>query len=145
MKTKKMNAILSGIFLISFLLAGQIIFAQSQSTVIEKEILVKTTYKQDFEAGDKKKQIDKIETYNDKGELVDLKIYDSAGKYAKDWFQYKYDSNGNLIEEIEYDSKQKLKERIVYKYSNGLKISKEVFDEKERLSKQTTYEYQYKK
>ena len=145
MKTKKINAILSGIFLISFLLTGQISFAQAQSTIVEKGILLKTTYKKDLEDGDNKKRIDKVETFNDKGELVDLKHYDSAGKYAKDWFQYKYDNSGNLIEEVEYDSKQKLKERTVYKYSNGLKISKEVFDEKERLSNQTTYEYQYKK
>ena len=91
------------------------------------------------------KRIDKIETFNDKGELVDLKNYDSAGKYAKDWFQYKYDTDGNLIEEVEYDSKENFKKRTLYKYSNGLEISKEEFDEKGRLSKQTTYEYQYKK
>ena len=119
-------------------------FNQVTKTIIEKGILVKTTYKQDFEDGDKKRRIEKIETFNEKGELVDLKVYDSAGKYAKDWFQYKYNSEGMLIEEVEYDSKQKFKERTVYKYENGLKISKDVFDEKERLSKQTTYEYQFK-
>ena len=123
---------------------GQIAMAQSKETIVEKGIVVKTTYKQDVEDGDKTKKIDKIETFNAEGELVDLKIYDSNGKYAKDWFEYKYDSNGNLIEEVEYDSKQKLKDRTVYKYSNGLLISKEVFDEKGRLSKKTTYEYQFK-
>lgn len=145
MKIKKMNALLTGIFLVTFLFTSQIIIAQTQNTIIEKGILIKTTYKQDLEDGDKEKRIDKIETFNDKGELVDLKNYDSAGKYAKDWFQYKYDTDGNLIEEVEYDSKQNFKKRTLYKYSNGLEISKEEFDEKGRLSKQTTYEYQYKK
>jgi hypothetical protein len=145
MSTKRINVLLTGIFLLGFLFSGQLISAQSKSTIIEKGILVKTTYKQDIEDGDKKRRIDKVETFNEKGDLVDLKNYDSAGKYAKDWFQYKYDNDGNLIEEIEYDSKQKLKERTVYKYTKGLKVSKEVFDEKERLSRHTTYEYQFKK
>ena len=128
----------------SFLMLEQTAWAQSKKTRIEKGILVKTTYKQDLEDGDKKRILDKVETYNKNGELVDLKIYDRAGKYAKDWFQFKYNIKGELIEKVEYDSKQKLKERTVYKYSKGLRISKEVFDDKERLSKKTTYEYQFK-
>ena len=142
---KRKSNFLSGVILLLFLLPGQAAWAQSKKTIIEKGIHVKTTYKQDFEEGEKNRVLDKVETFNEKGELVDLKVYDRAGKYAKDWFQYKYNSDGELIEEVEYDSKQKFKERTVYKYSNGLKISKEVFDEKERLSKQTTYEYQLKK
>lgn len=139
-----MQTSIKAIALISFVLMGQIAMAQSKETIVEKGIVVKTTYKQDIEDGDKTKRIDKIETFNAEGELVDLKVYNSNGKYAKDWFEYKYDQNGNLIEEVEYDSKQKLKDRTVYKYGNGLLISKEVFDEKGRLSKKTTYEYQYK-
>ena len=135
---------LFGIVLMSFLMLEQTAWAQSKKTRIEKGILVKTTYKQDLEDGDKKRILDKVETYNKNGELVDLKIYDRAGKYAKDWFQFKYNIKGELIEKVEYDSKQKLKERTVYKYSKGLRISKEVFDDKERLSKKTTYEYQFK-
>lgn len=145
MNNVRKGIFLFGIFLTMFLLQGQSVSAQSKKTILEKGILVKTTYIQDFEDGDKERIIDKIETFNEKGELIDLKVYNSAGKYVKDWFQYKYNSEGKLIEEVEYDSKQKFKKRTVYKYKNGLKISKEVFDEKERLSKQTTYEYQLKK
>ncbi len=132
------------LILISFLFACQLTIAQSKETIIEKGIVVKTTYKQDIEDGDKTRKIDKIETFNAKGELVDLKIYNSTGKYAKDWFQYKYNEDGKLIEEIEYDSKQKFKDRTVYKYVNGLKTSREEFDKKERLIRKTTYEYQFK-
>lgn len=145
MCNKRKSNFLSGVILLFILLIGHASWAQSKKTIIEKGILVKTTYRQDFEEGEKDRVLDKVETFNERGELVDLKVYDSAGKYAKDWFQYKYNSDGELIEEVEYDSKQKFKERTVYKYANGLKISKEVFDEKERLSKQTTYEYQLKK
>ena len=130
--------------LLSLLIVSQLIVAQSKKTIIEKGIVVKTTYKQDLEDGDRERKIDKIETYNDKGDLVDLKVYNSNGKYAKDWFQYKYNEDGKLIEEIEYDSKQNIKDRTVYKYVNGLKTSKEVFDRKGRLSKRTTYEYEFR-
>jgi hypothetical protein len=132
------------LILISLLIVSQLIIAQSKETIIEKGIVVKTTYKQDLEDGEKERRIDKIETFNSKGELVDLKIYNSGGKYAKDWFVYTYNSDGKLIEELEYDSKKKLKDRTVYKYVDGLRTSKEVFDAKGRLSRKTTYEYQFK-
>jgi hypothetical protein len=139
-----MQTSIKAIALICLVFMGQTAMAQSKETIVEKGIVVITTYKQDLEDGDKTKRIDKIETFNAKGELVDLKVYNSNGKYAKDWFEYKYDQNGNLIEEVEYDSKQKLKDRTVYKYIDGLIMSKEVFDEKGKLSRVTTYEYQFK-
>lgn len=174
MKTKlktTMHTYLSVLILATVLLASQLTTAQTKETIAEKGILVKTNYKQDFANGDKKKLVDKIETFNKKGELIDLKVYNSKGQYAKDWFQYKYDANGRLAKETEYDAKQNLKKRTVfkydtngrtseeieyypegrfkkrtlYKYANGLKISKEVFDEKERLSSKTSYEYQFTK
>lgn len=137
------NIISRSILFILLVISVNSLSAQSTSIIKEKGIKSKTFYVQDIESGDKKMQIDKIETYNEKGQLVDLKVYDDEGRNAKDWFQYKYDANGNVIEEIEYDSRQKLKERIVHIFKNGLKVEKQYFDNKGRMTKKKVYEYQY--
>lgn len=53
----------------------------------------------------------------------------------------KYDDKGNKVEEIEYDSDGKMRERVVYEYS-GKKCSKEShYDESNKLKKTVAFEY----
>ena len=134
------------LFLVVILLFSAVIsMAQGQEVVIEKGIITQTIYNQDVEDGDRKPVLMKVETYNEKGFLIDLKIYNHDGRYAKDWFEYKYNTNDQLTEVIEYDAKGKFKERTEYKYNDkGLKSERLIYDRRNRLKKKRAYAYEYR-
>jgi hypothetical protein len=117
-------------------------FAQKKSEIIQKSIEVKRYLEQDLEKGEKDPYIVKEEFFNLKGELVEVKDYDNQGRDIKNWVKYKYDNDSQLIEELELDEKEEQKERIEYKYDNGLRTNKLYYDEKNRLSKSKVYEYE---
>jgi hypothetical protein len=137
------RAAIKSSLIVLLLLTFNSLVAQSEAEIKEKGIKSKTFYVQNIEDGEKEPVIDKIESYDEHGRLIDLKIYDREGKNIKDWFQYKYNEAGLIIEEVEYDSRSRLKERIVHIYKGGLKVEKHYFDDKERMTKKKVYEYQY--
>ena len=119
--------------------------AQSKKEIVQKGIEIKRIYKQDVKDGEKELYIEKEEFYNVKGELVEMKEYSDNGTKIKNWFQYEYDADGNLTIETEFNSKGEIKEKIVTKYENGLKVLREFYDDKDRLKEKRTYEYEYRK
>lgn len=120
-------------------------YGQDKKEVIEKGIQVKRNYEQDIANGDKEPAIEKEEYYNFRGDIVETKEYTDAGKTLSIWFKYKYDSQGNLIEEQELNAKGEQKERFEYKYENGLKIEKLYYDNKNRLTKKKIFKYELRK
>ncbi|HNW50138.1 MAG TPA: hypothetical protein PKH79_03590 [Prolixibacteraceae bacterium] len=130
---------------LSFTLATLLLHGQDKKEVIEKGIQVKRNYETDIANGEKEASLEKEEYYNFRGDLVEIKEYDNSGKGITSWFKYKYDNQGELIEELELNAKGEQKERAEYKYENGLKTEKLIYDSKNRLSKKKTFKYELRK
>ncbi|MDA3816195.1 MAG: hypothetical protein PF486_02390 [Prolixibacteraceae bacterium] len=126
-------------------LCANVLYAQSKTEIIQKGIEVRRYYEQDIEDGEKELSIFKEEFFNVKGELVEEKTFDNQGSEIDDWFKYKYDNNGNLIEEFELDEDGEQIERVFSVYENGLKVEKLYYDYKDRLKQRRTYEYEFRK
>jgi len=130
---------------LSLLAIAIISFGQDKKEVIEKGIQVKRNYEIDIANGDKESTLEKEEYYNFRGDIIETKEFIDAGKTLSLWFKYKYDTQGNLIEEQELNSKGEQKERFEYKYENGLKIEKLYYDNKNRLTKKKIFKYELRK
>jgi antitoxin component YwqK of YwqJK toxin-antitoxin module len=87
-----------------------------------------------------KKQYKDSETYFDtKGNIIEEITY-KQGKVAKH-FKYMYDSDGNKINEEEYDPSGRITESSEYKYDNGLRIEKIVYDRNRKIKSRKIYQY----
>jgi len=138
--------IMKRLFLLSSLLIFTFYsFGQDKHDIIEKGIKSKKNLEINYADGDKTASIEKEEFYNSAGEIIEIKEYKEKGKTLVLWFKYKYDANSFLIEELELNSKGEQKERIEYKYVNGLRVEKLYYDSKNRLSKKKTFEYEFRK
>jgi hypothetical protein len=119
--------------------------AQSKKEVVEKGIKVKQNFELDIAAGDKEPFLEKEEVYNFRGDIVEIKEFKEKGKALTLWFKYKYDAQGNMIEETELTAKGEVKVRYEYKFENGLKTEKLYYDNKNRLYKKKIYKYELRK
>jgi YD repeat-containing protein len=137
-----MKASIIFLFLIIFTL---ILNGQDKKDVIEKGIQIKRNFGLDIANGEKDPSLEKEEFYNFRGDLVEIKDYTDDGKTIAVWTKYKYDSQGNLIEEQELTAKGEQKERFEYKYENGLKVEKLFYDNKNRLNKKKIFKYELRK
>jgi YD repeat-containing protein len=126
-------------------LATLISFGQDKKEVIEKGIQVKRNFSLDIANGDKEPSLEKEEFYNFRGDLVEVKDYTDNGKTLSGWTKYKYDSQGNLIDEQDLTAKGELKERFEYRYEDGLKTEKLFYDNKNRLTKKKIFKYELRK
>lgn len=133
------------IILVVLVLAAQMASAQKKSEVVQAGIEVQRSYEIDYVNGITQPYLDKEEFFNLKGELIEIKEYKEYGKTIKLWFKYKYDQEGNVVEELELDPKGAQKEKFTYKYEKGLKLEKLTYDAKNRLTKKKTYEYVLRK
>ncbi len=133
------------IFILSILLISLSSYAQDRKEVIEKGIQVKRNYETNVAEGDNTPYLEKEEHYNFRGDLTEIKELKDNGKTLVLWFKYKYDSQGNVTEELELNAKGEQKERIEYKYENGLKVEKNYYDSKNRLAKKKTFKYELRK
>lgn len=121
------------------------LFAQKSSEIVQKGITVKRQYDKDVEDGDKEFYIDQEEFYDFRGEIIESKEYGDHGKKIKKWMKYKFDNDGNLLEELELDEKGEQVSRTTYTYENGLRMERNEYDAKNRLKKIRKYEYGYRK
>lgn len=132
--------------LLSFALffAALSLMAQSKDEIIKRGIEVRKYYEKELDEGDTEFFIFKEEYFNAQGEIVEIKEYKNKGKEVGLWFKYKYDNQMQLIEELELDAKGLQKERIEYKYKDGLRMEKIYYDSKNRLRQIRKYEYGYR-
>lgn len=131
------------IFIISTLCLCTFTNAQSPKEAKEAKILKKTTSEINIEKGEKKPIIEKEETFNTDGEIVELKEYDKVGKLSN-WVKYTFDANNNLIKETYLKPSGNIDKSIVYIYENGVKAQKQYFDDKDRMLKKKIYEYKFR-
>jgi hypothetical protein len=129
--------------LMAFFLPLAGVYAQSKSEIREKGIKAVLTHEQRLDRGMDKKYVVTEEKYDDKGRLIEIKDLDRKGT-IKIWEQYKYDSDGNIIEEIVLGENGKMKKKTVTRYQDGLRTEKNYFDAAGRLYQRKSYEYQYR-
>ncbi len=129
--------------LLSVLFSTQL-SAQSKKLFIDNKIKSQTVYEYFLDEDADKAIVELIETYNAAGELTEIKQFRSNGE-IKRWEKYKFNENGDLIEEIILNEKGKVDkiEKTIYK--DGLRVEKQFFNPKGKLYKKKTYIYEYRK
>lgn len=127
-----------------FVLCMTAVNAQSQKKIIQKGIKVVKTTEMHLDDGDDEYWVDKIETYDSRGNLIEYKEYSDKGDDLKEWIKYKYDSNSNCIEEIELNERGEQKKRTVTIFKDDLKIERHYYDDRDRLKEKKKYEYEFR-
>ena len=95
----------------------------------------------DYMDSNGKERLERIERYDDNGRMIEEIDYDSNEK-EKNHIRYVYEDD-LLIKEIYLDNKGNLEKYFVYTYDcDGLIISKKNFDAKDRIYKERRYQYQ---
>jgi len=135
------NLILVAFILIAFTSFGQ----NKKSEIVQYGIEVKRYYEQDIKNGETKPSLFKEEFFNFKGELVETKEYSIKDKKVVVWIKYKYDFDGNTIEEQELNEKGEQKSKMVDKFEKGLRVERLYYDDKDRVVKKRTYTYDFRK
>jgi hypothetical protein len=83
-------------------------------------------------------------TYDSNGEVIEEINYDKEGA-VKTTVKYKNNKDGDVIEESEYDDKNALKEKRQYKYNGlGEKVEELVTDKDNKVIKKSVYTYDSK-
>ncbi len=120
------------------------LFSQSKSQITANGITSIKTWEQSFIKGNETKYLIEEITYDSEGRVIELKELSRKGE-IKLWEKYKFDTNGNLIEELIMDIEGKIEKKTITHYTNNLRTSKDYYDSKDRLYKTKTYEYKLSK
>lgn len=137
---------MKNLLIFAFILFTVSVFGQNKkSEIVQFGIEVKRYYEQDIKNGEAKPSLFKEEFFNFRGELVETKEYSTKDKKVALWVKYKYDFDGNTIEELELNEKGEQKSKTVDKFEKGLRVERFYYDEKDRLVKKRTYTYDLRK
>lgn len=128
---------------ITLLFLTGILNGQGRKTIEEKGIIQQTVHEYFLAEGMNKPVVEKIEKYNEEGEVVEIQEFNKLGE-VKLWEKYVYDEEGNLVEEIFLDEKGKVTRTEKSIYKDGLRIEKQFFDDRGRLFKKKEYLYEYR-
>lgn len=116
---------------------------QSKKTIKENRIISKTVEEYFIEEGMDEPVVESIETYNEDGEIIEIKEFNRRGEVKK-WEKYVYDEEGELVEEIFLDPKGKVVSTEKSIYKNGLKVEKHYINNRGKLYKKKVYVYEYR-
>lgn len=121
---------------------GGSLSAQKKATAKGNNVRSVTEYKQDIEkSGPQLKEAYTL--YDKNGNVLEEIEYDSQGK-VKTHFKYQYDANNNKIKEIEVSPAGKAVRVHEYKYnSNNLRTERNTYDGAGKLKSKRTYQYDY--
>jgi len=125
------------------LLLSAPVFGQSTKTIKEKQIISLTVQEYFIEEGMDKPVVESLEKYDENGQLVEIKEFNSRGE-VKLWEKYVYDEEGNVVETQFMNSRGKLEKTEKTIYSDGLRIEKQFYNNKNKLVKRKVYEYEYR-
>ena len=117
--------------------------AQGSKTLKKNNVISQTTLEYFLAEGQKDPVVEKVETYDEEGNVTEIKVFNRSGE-VKQWEKFSYDEDGEVTEEQYLDEKGQITERIEYTYENKLVQEKRYFDHKDRLVKKKTYGYKYR-
>ena len=126
----------------SFLLAAPL-SGQSAKTIREKKIASVTVQEYFLERGLDKPLIESVEKYDENGNLLEIKEYNSKGE-VKRWEKYSYNEDGKVVETQFFNARGKLESKEINVYSDGLRIEKQYYNNREKLVKRKVYEYEFR-
>lgn len=114
-------------------------YGQSKNTIRENNIQTLTVYETRSDK-DGKEIIESVITYDTDGNVIEEKEFNNEGRFKKH-VKYVYDQNSNKIKEMEYNEKGEVIESVEYKYDGKLKTERIVYDEKGKIINRKKYEY----
>lgn len=121
------------------LLNFTVVLAQnSNSNAVLKS---KVVHEEKIVKGVKSVEIESEEKYDSKGNVIDEVQY-KDGKVDKH-IVYEYDENNNKIKETELEPSGKIKKVGEFKYVNGVRTEKLTYDAAKKLISRKTYTYNY--
>ena len=129
--------------LILLLVAVTAVSAQGSKTIREKKISTKTVQEYFIEEGFDEPVVESIETYNEEGDVVEIKEFNKGGDVKK-WEKFVYNEDGDLVEEIFLDEKGKVTLTEKNIYVDGLRIEKHYLNPKGKLVKKKVYQYEHR-
>jgi hypothetical protein len=133
-----------GIALAGLLLfAGIAVSAQSKKTIRTKNISSQTVHEYFIEEGFKDPVVESIETYNEEGDVLEIKVFNKSGE-IKRWEKYSYNEDGDVIEEQFLDARGRVTRTEKNVYKDGLRVEKQFYNQKGKLYKRKVYEYEYR-
>jgi hypothetical protein len=125
------------------LVAGITGSAQSKKTIREKHISAQTVKEYFIEEGYKDPVVESIETYNEDGDLLEIKVFNKGGE-IKRWEKFAYNEDGDVVEEIYMDARGRVDRTEKNIYEDGLRVEKQYYNQKGKLYKKKVYEYEYR-
>lgn len=130
-------------WILSFVIITAPLLGQSKTTIREKKISSITVQEYFVAEGMDKPVVESIETYDENGNLLEIKEFNSKGE-LKLWEKYTYNEEGDLVETQFFNTRGKLERKEINVYSNGLRTEKQYYNNKNKLVKHKVYEYEYR-
>lgn len=118
-------------------------YAQGRKTVEKKGIVEQTVYEYFVADGLSKPVVEEIINYDEEGNISEHQVFNKYGEY-KSWEKFRYDEDGNKVEEIILDGSGKQEERFEWIYKDGLVVEKKYYDDRDRLAKRKEYKFSYR-
>lgn len=125
------------------LFMGTTLSAQSKKTIRTKHISTQTVHEYFIEEGFKDPVVESIESYNENGDVLEIKVFNKGGEIKK-WEKYAYNEDGEVVEEVFLDARGRVTSTEKNIYEDGLRVEKQYFDPKGKLYKKKVYEYEYR-
>ncbi len=135
----KRKIAIQALLILALLLGSSVLFGQSSSA--SSSIKARIVHEEKTEKGKKSVYIDSEEKFDSRGNVIEEIEY-KDGKIDKHML-YEYDSNNNKIKETELNDSGKPKKIGEYKYENGLRKEKYIYDGNKMLISKKTYTYKY--
>jgi hypothetical protein len=129
--------------LILLLVSVTVISAQGSKTIREKKITTITVHEYFIEEGYDEPVVESIETYNEAGDVVEIREFNKVGEVKK-WEKYTYNEDRDLVEEIFLDAKGKVTLTEKNIYEDGLRIEKHYLNPKGKMIKKKVYKYEHR-
>lgn len=129
------------LFLILIVTGGYNIAAQSGKEVKAMQIVTKETWNH---TNSKSKFLETVEKFDKEGNLIEEIKYNSE-EDVKKHTRWTYNENNDKLTETEYDEAGKVISRKEYTYEGSLRTSKKEYNEKGKLVSWKIYKFEFAK
>lgn len=129
------------LFLVLILSGCCIISAQSGKEIKTLQIVTKETWNYTDE---KSKFLETIEKFDQEGNLIEEREY-NPDRSIKKHTKWTYNGNNDKLTETEFDEKGRVIAKTEYKYEGSLRTSRKKYDEKGKLISWKIYKFEFTK